>query len=115
MKKGAYYLKIVKIFSIIAVVLSLVLIITAMLTIKNFNAREEQIMSSALMTQRELLRGTLSYIKDSINRLVANENVSQWADSEWGAPNYYFYSLKLYHATREETTFQDYLDYTISI
>ena len=115
MKKGTYYLRIVKIFSIIAVVLSLVLIIVAILTIKNFNAREEQIMSSALMTQRELLRGTLSYIKDSINRLVANENVSQWADSEWGDPNYYFYSLKLYQATREETTFQDYLDYTISI
>lgn len=115
MKKGAYYLKIVKIFSIIAALLSIILIIVAMLTIKNFNAREERIMSSALMTQRELLRGTLSYIKDSINRLVANENVAQWADSEWGDPGYYFYSLKLYQATREETTFQDYLDYKISI
>ena len=40
MKKGTYYLRIVKIFSIIAVVLSLVLIIVAILTIKNFNARE---------------------------------------------------------------------------
>lgn len=115
MKKGAYYLKIVRIFSAIAAVLALVLIIVAVLFISSNIERERNVLSSSLMTQRETVRGTLSYIRDSINRLTANDHVKTWANSEWGDSDYYFSALKIYQATREETTFQDYLEYTISV
>ena len=75
MKKGAYYLKIVRIFSAIAASLALILIITAAMFISSHSDRERNVLTSSLMTQRETMRGTLSYIRDSINRLVANEYV----------------------------------------
>ena len=115
MKKGAYYLKIVRIFSAIAASLALILIITAAMFISSHSDRERNVLTSSLMTQRETMRGTLSYIRDSINRLVANEHVRTWANSEWGDTDYYYSALKIYQATREETTFQDYLDYTVSV
>lgn len=114
-KKGLYYRRLFKTFLLISVVLTVVLLSLAVISIVRIQESNEHLLRTALDSQITLLKGTLSEVTSSINRLSSSDYVRTWAASTVGEPSYYYNALKSYQAVGDESTYHDYLDFQLSL
>lgn len=113
--KGIYYSKLIRIFTTIACIVAIILILGLSLMLVNIEQRESHMLKSSLDVQVNQAEQSIMYITETINRFSADSNILAWAESEPGSPEYYFYALKLYKMLGDETVFQDYLNIRVGI
>jgi len=114
-EKRIYYRRLVTILGTIAGIMLLMLGLSLFLTIRIVSQKADHLLSDTVSVQRELFNGTMNYVKDTIGRISSDENLIRWLRSENESPDYYYYALRTYETISQESTFQNYLDYSIDI
>jgi len=83
--------------------------------VRNTRQNEKHLLSDAVSVQRNLFKGTMNYVRDTIGRLSTDVNLIAWTEAKEDSPEYYYNALKTYKNITEESAFRSYLDYTIGI
>ena len=113
--KNIYFKKLSMTLASATIATSVILLLAAMLLIRNLSVSREHVIISSADAQSFNANLTFEFIKSSIDRLSTNSNIQAWLDSEPGSPEYYLGSVRVFKEMTSVGPSVENLDYDISV
>ena len=95
-RKRLYYRRITTMLGSAAIIILLTFCLVVFLAVRNTRQNEKHLLSDAVSVQKNLFKGTMNYVRDTIGRLSTDENLIAWTEAEEDSPEYYYNALKTY-------------------
>lgn len=113
---GVYKKKLLKVFFVIALLITVIscFLFSSIFYFLNLDSHKTGIRNIAI-AKADSLKLSLDVIKDVHKKTEESENVKQWAYSNLETSDYYFYSVKIYQELTKHSSYVENLDYEVAI
>lgn len=116
MMRGIYKKRLLKVFMVIALILTMIssILVTSVLYFINSDSYKRGI-SNFAYSRAEATKLALGLIEDAHNATKNSKLIKNWGESEFESANYYFYSVKIYKEISKRSSYVKNLDYENAI